>query len=179
MSKIGVGVGEDFPLDDGGKDGGGDRAEYEAWKRRRDEWRARREQWRAEQDEWRARRGEWRARRRAFKEKVRAAARDTFGPEYDAYRDARWRYRAYWPFGYGVLRIIGIVLVIALISEIFRAPLLFLALAGGAWFFFVHRHRRYAYGGCDYDFDAQPASKPSPSAQPAQPQPPPQTPEGS
>jgi len=174
MSKIGVGVGEDFPVDDGkGED---DRAEFEAWKRRRDEWRAKREQWRQERDEWQQRRDEWRARKRAFKQKVRDAARDTFGPEYDAYRDARVRYRAYWPFGYGVLRIIGIVLVIALISEIFRAPLLFLALAGGAWFFLVHRHHRHA--GCDYDFDAQPASGPAP-AQPAQPQQPTPPPEAS
>ena len=171
MSKIGVGVGEDFPVDDGaGKTGPGDddRAEYETWKRRRDAWRARREQWRADQDEWRQRRDEWRARRRAFKEKVRNAARETFGPEYDAYRDARGRYGHYWPFSYGLLRILGIVLVIALISEIFRAPLLFLALIGGAWFFLFHRRHGYAHAG--YDFDAQPA--PQSSAQPAQPPPP-------
>ncbi|HUJ03449.1 MAG TPA: hypothetical protein VLW75_07430 [Rhizomicrobium sp.] len=171
MSKLGVGVGEDFPVDDGGGSGD-DRAEFEAWKRRRDEWRAKREQWRHEREEWQQRRDEWRARRRAFKQKVRDAARDTFGPEYEAYRDARWRYRAYWPFGYGVLRILGIVLVIALISEIFRAPLLFLALAAGAWFFIFHRHHRHAYSGCDYDIDAQPAARPQ--AQPSQPsQPPP------
>ncbi len=174
MSKIGVGVGEDFPVDDG--NGGDDRADYEAWKRRREEWRERREQWRAEEEEWRRRRWEWRARKRAFKEKVRAAARETFGPEYDAYRDARTRYRHYWPFGYGLMRVLGIVLVIALISEVFRAPLLFLALAGGAWFFFAHRHHRYAHG-CDYDFDARPASRPQ--GPPQQPQPPPQTPEAS
>jgi hypothetical protein len=166
MSKIGVGIGEDFPVDDGG----GDRADYENWKRRRDEWRAKREQWRAEQEEWRQRRAEWRERRRAFKQKVRDAARETFGPEYEAYRDARWRYRHYWPFGYGLLRILGIVLVIALISEIFRAPLLFLALIGGAWFFIAHRHHRYAYG-CDYDFDAKPASRAEPPQQTPPPSP--------
>ena len=166
MSKIGVGIGEDFPVDDGS--GGDDRAEYEAWKRRRDEWRAKREQWRQEQEDWQARRAEWRARKRAFKEKVRAAARETFGPEYNAYRDARGRYGHYWPFGYGVMKILGIVLVIALVSEIFRAPLLFLALAGGVWFFFFHRHHhRYA---CDYDFDAKPAT---PRAEQPQQTPPP------
>lgn len=175
MSKIGVGIGEDFPVDDGESGGGDDRADYEAWKRRRDEWRAKRDHWRAEQEEWRQRRAEWRARRRAFKQKVRDAARESFGPEYDAYRDARWRYRAYWPFGYGVLRILGIVLVIALISEVFRAPLLFLALAGGAWFFLFHRHHHRYAGACDYDFDAKPAS--SRPAEPQQPQSPPPSPE--
>ncbi len=95
-----------------------------------------------------------------------------FGPEWESYRDARRRYgHYYWPFSYGLLRILGIVLVIALISEIFRAPLLILALIGGAWFFFFHRHHRYAHGGCDYDFDAQPA--PQSSAQPSQASPPP------
>jgi len=173
MSKIGVGVGEDFPVDD--SKGDNDRAEYEAWKRRRDEWRAKREQWRQDRAEWQQRRDEWRARRRAFKQKVRDAARETFGPEYDAYRDARGRYGHYWPFSYGMLRILGIVLVIALISEIFRAPLLFLALAAGAWFFFFHRHHGYAHSGCDYDLDGQ-AAPPS-SAQPSQP--PPSAPEAS
>ena len=172
MSKIGVGVGEDFPVDDGaGKTGPGDddRAEYEDWRRRRDEWRSKREQYRAEQDEWRARRDEWRDRKRAFKEKVRSAARETFGPEWDAYRDARRRYgHYYWPFSYGMMRILGIVLVIALISEVFKAPLLFLGLGAVAWFFFHHHH---GYGRRDYDFDARPASGPSPSAKPAEPPP--------
>lgn len=170
MSKIGVGIGEDFPVDDGGGD---DRSEFESWKRRRDDWRARRDQWRAQEEEWRQRRAEWRARKRAFKEKVRNAARETFGPEYDAYRDARGRYGHYWPFGYRAMKILGIVLVIALIMEIFRAPLLFLALAAGAWFFIFHRHHhRHAYG-CDYDFDAKPASRPQ------EPQTPPPSPEAS
>lgn len=170
MSKIGVGVGEDFPVDDGDKSAGpeDDRAEFEEWKRRRDAYRAERERWRAQREERRTRRDEWRAKRRAFKQKVRDAARESFGPEWEAYRRDRWHH---WPFSYGVMKILGIVLVIALISEIFRAPLLILALGIGAWFFFFHRHHRYGYA-CDYDFDAKPASGPSakPAEQPKSPE---------
>jgi hypothetical protein len=47
MSKFGVGVGDDFPIDDNnGREQAqpqDDRAEYEEWKRRRDAHRAQRE----------------------------------------------------------------------------------------------------------------------------------------
>src|ERR1700761_1983373 len=84
MSKFGVGVGDDFPVDDGSGPNAGanqgqprdDRAEYEEWKRRREAHRAQREQWHAQREEWRNR-------KRAFKERVRAAARESFGDDYE------------------------------------------------------------------------------------------------
>ena len=53
MSKIGVGVGDDFPVDDGAPKNTSepprdDRAEFEEWKRRRDAYRAQREAWRTQ-----------------------------------------------------------------------------------------------------------------------------------
>ncbi|HEV2562963.1 MAG TPA: hypothetical protein VGT78_12555 [Rhizomicrobium sp.] len=168
MSKIGVGVGEDFPVDDGpGKTGNeqDDRAEYEEWRRRRAEWRAQRERWRSQRDEWRAK-------RRAFKEKVRNAAHETFGPEWESYRRARHGYYRHWHFPFGILMpILGIVLFFSLLSAVFKAPFFFLGLAALAWFFIAHRHH-HRYEGCDYDIDAKPAA-PQPAAQPAPPPPPP------
>src|ERR1700761_3413483 len=84
MSKFGVGVGDDFPVDDGSGQNAGanqgeprdDRAEYEEWKRRKEAHRAQREQWHAQREEWRNR-------KRAFKERVRAAARESFGDHWD------------------------------------------------------------------------------------------------
>lgn len=169
MSKIGVGVGEDFPVDDGpGKPNNSeqdDRADYEEWRRRRSERRAHR-------DEWRAQREQWRAKRRAFKEKVRQAARDTFGPEWRSYRNARRGYYHHRHFPFGILMpILGIVLFFSLLSAVFKAPFFFLALAGLAYFFFAHRYH-HRYEGCDYDIDAKPV-QPKPAAQPEQPTPPP------
>jgi hypothetical protein len=124
MGKIGVGIGDDFPVDDengpqghgngaGGPQGqsgqaGGqanarneadDRADYEEWKRRRNAWRADREARRAEREEWKAR-------KRAFKHKLREAIHESFGDE----RDARGAYRDWhdrdWR-GYGRSRHFG------------------------------------------------------------------------
>src|ERR1700756_3652829 len=92
MSKFGVGVGDDFPVDDGrgnepGRDQAqqpqDDRAEYEEWKRRRDAHRAQRE-------EWRRQREEWKERKRAFKERVRQAARESFGAHARDYEDRHY-----------------------------------------------------------------------------------------
>jgi hypothetical protein len=170
MSKFGVGVGDDFPVDDGsgqGADGnqgpsGDDRADYEEWKRRREAHRASREQWRAQREEWRGR-------RRAFKEKIRAAARESFG---DDWEDRRYRRRAYHGFRFPLLALIpilGLVLVVSLIAAILKSPFIFLALAGVAIFFIAHHrdHRHFAghgrhWHGRDYDFDLKPSHGPQP-----------------
>ena len=159
MSKIGVGVGDDFPVDDGnGVPPGGqqgprteadDRADYEDWKRRRDEWRSQR-------DASRAQREAWRASKRAFKEKVRAAARESFGQDWDP-RDGRGydRYRRgrHWGGLWMVIPILGIVAFFSLISAIFKAPFVFLGLIALGAVFFMHRghpwrfhHGHYGYG---------------------------------
>lgn len=171
MTKIGVGVGDDFPVDDGGGNPGAsgqgpksEQEEFEDWKRRRDEWRAQRERWRAQHDEWRAR-------KRAFKERVRQAARESFGQDWDEYRDARRRhYRRhgfpffFWPF-WALIPILGIALFVSLIAAIFKSPFLFLGLAALAFVFMAYRHNRWhgRHGFCDYDFDMKPAAGPSPS----------------
>ncbi len=185
MSKFGVGVGDDFPVDDGngnraagdqapgnGNANADDRADYEEWKRRRDAYRAQREQWRAQREEWKNR-------RRAFKEKVRAAARDSFGRDWSDYRDYddHRRHRrgghSYWPF-WMLLPILGIVLFVSLISAIFKSPLVFVALAAIGFFWFSHRHHQWDKRHRDYDFDLKPANGPQPSATIVTPPPAPQ-----
>jgi hypothetical protein len=181
MSKFGVGVGDDFPVDDGNGQGASgnqgqprdDRADYEEWKRRREAHRAQREQWRAQREEWRNR-------KRAFKEKIRAAARESFGDDWEDRRYGRGGFgygRRGFPFGVALIPVLGIVLVVALFAAIIKSPFVFLALALVGFFFFAHRfhhhgHRFAGHGwhghdrhghdrhGRDYDFDL----KPSPEA---------------
>jgi hypothetical protein len=171
MGKIGVGVGEDFPVDDGdGNKGAGaqgpeneanDRAEFEAWKRRRDEERAYHE-------EKRRRHEEWHERKREFKEKVRAAARESFGRD-DSWRRHDFGYSGrprFWPlgaFGIGagllvlIVPLLLLVLVFSLISAAFQAPFAILALFAIALFLFMAaRHSyRHAHRGPwrYYDYD--------------------------
>ncbi|MBL6853251.1 MAG: hypothetical protein ISS15_08090 [Alphaproteobacteria bacterium] len=133
MSKIGVGVGDEFPVNDGnnpnqntnantnsGSAGAtppqDDRAEFEEWKRRRDAWRAQREEWRARRDEWKQRRHEWkqqwRENKRAFREEMRAKFGDDFA--YGGRRYGRGRFPAPF-FAYGLPRVLGIILVVAVV----------------------------------------------------------------
>ncbi|HEY5339360.1 MAG TPA: hypothetical protein VIJ85_14220 [Rhizomicrobium sp.] len=186
MSKFGVGVGDDFPVDDGsGNAAGGDQAprddreDYEEWKRRREAHRAQREQWRAQREEWRNR-------KRAFKEKVRAAARESFGAGRDDYDDVRhdggrYGYRRHrfpfflWPMVGLLIPILVIGLLISLIAAIFKSPFLFLALILAAFLVFGFRRHHWAghrgwhdHGrGRDYDFDLKPSRAPSQPPQPS------------
>ena len=189
MSKFGVGVGDDFPVDDGSgpraageRPPGDDRADYEEWKRRRDAYRAQREQWRAQREEWQGR-------KRAFKEKVRAAARESFGERSDRYDDGwhRGRHRGARYFPFFVLPFLGLLipililaLLIAIVAAIFKSPFVFLALILMAFLLFGFRRHHWAgswhrYGrggwrdhdfGRDYDFDLKPTAS-SPPAGPA------------
>jgi hypothetical protein len=159
MGKIGVGIGEDFPVDDadgnqaaGAQNGGDDRAEFEAWKRRRDDER------RYYEDK-RRRHEEWHQRKEDFKDRVKAAARD-FGDDARAYHghDRDWHggghMSRFWPMGVGIalLAIAIPVLILAfffsLISAAFKAPFVILAIVaiGAAIFMARHRHRHYGYG---------------------------------
>lgn len=128
MSKIGVGVGDDFPVDDGApKNDPGpqgprdDRAEYEEWKRRRDAYRAQREAWRAQREAWRNRRDEfkahWKAQSRAWRDEFHeGGAREFAG----AAPYGRYRRRGHFPFyGYGFL--IRLVVAFALLAIVFFA----------------------------------------------------------
>lgn len=181
MGKFGVGVGDDFPVDDGGRGNGDksnqetprdDRAEFEEWKRRRDEYRARHEEWRRQREEWRNDREEWRARRRAFKEKIRQAARESFGNRAD-YDDRRYygghshgRFPFFlWPAIGLMIPILILALIVSLIAAIFKSPFAFLALLalGVAFIMWRHghyHHHHYGYHGRsrDYDFDLKPTN---------------------
>ncbi len=177
MSKFGIGVGDDFPVDDGrGNEAGrdqappqDDRAEYEEWKRRRDAHRAQREEWRRQRDEWRDR-------KRAFKERVRAAARESFGPrdgdyEYERHygsRSGRSRRGGFpflvWPAIGLLIPILIVALLVSVIAAVFKSPFLFLGLIALAFLFFGYRHHhdhdhfRGHHRG--YDFDLKPANGP-------------------
>ena len=131
MSKIGVGVGDEFPVDDGsnpqnttnntGASAGprtpeDDRAEFEEWKRRRDAWRAQREQWRAQHDEWQRRKHEWKAQWRESKHAFREEMRAKFGDDRGTGGRRYGRGRFPVPFlAYGLPRILGIILVVAVL----------------------------------------------------------------
>lgn len=161
MSKIGVGVGEDFPVDDGdgnkgaqgAQAGGDDRAEFEAWKRRRDDERRYYEDKRRRHDEWHQRKQE-------FKDRIKAAARD-FGDDardhhwHDDHRDwngRHWHMSRFWPMGIGIalLAIAIPVLILAfffsIISAAFKAPFVILAIVAIGAVIFMARHRHHHYG---------------------------------
>ena len=179
MSKIGVGVGDEFPVDDGNnpKPNNGsntgprtpedDRAEFEEWKRRRDAWRAQREQWRAQRDEWQRRKHEWKAQWRDQKRAFRDDMRAQFGDDY--YRGGRRYGRGRFHFAgfYGLPRILGIILVVAVlifaISHIgyILAGLAAIALLWAAYHHFGHDPLDLGdYGPRDY---GRPINNPPPA----------------
>lgn len=193
MSKFGVGVGDEFPVDDergnnpSSDQGNGqqqtspeqDRAEFEEWKRRRDAYRAQQDEWRKQREAHRAQREEWRDRKRAFKEKVRAAARESFGRDdfvdddhpRGSYRGYGWRmHRSRFPFFlvpfFGLLiPIIIVAVLISIVAAIFKSPFVFLGLAILAFLYFAHRHHEWDRRHRDYDLDlkARPMSPPPPA----------------
>ena len=177
MSKIGVGVGDDFPVDDGApKNDSGpqaprdDRAEFEEWKHRRDAYRAQKDAWRAQREEWRARRDDWKAHIKAqsrawrddFREDIRAGAGEFAGPY------GRYRRRGYFPF-YGLLmRILFAVAAIALIVFVFAhigyilVGLLAVAVLFAAWHHYGHDP--FDIGPRDY---SRPVNAPPPAPTPS------------
>jgi len=169
MSKFGVGVGEDFPVDDGpqgGPSGAAPRTEQEEF----EDWKRRREQWRAQRDHWRAQRDEWRARKRAFKHKVREAARESFGSEWDAYRYERRRRYGWYPFWpLWLIPILAIVFFFSLIGAIFKAPFAFIALVLLGVFFFAPRGHHRFHRDYGYDMPRGPIVTPPPRASNTQP----------
>jgi hypothetical protein len=156
MSKLGVGVGEEFPVDEpkpdegrppesnregapAGKTEDEDYARYRAW----------REQRRREHDEWHARKRafkeEVRKRAREFREEIRQRAREHFGDDYhfDHYR----RHGV-------VLRVLGLAalagLAIALLPHLF----LLIALALVVIFLAAHYHHHHYHSVPFHDADA-------------------------
>ena len=162
MSKLGVGVGDEFPIDDGkpagenAAGGPGNDPDREArraeWRKQREAFREQRRQWR---DQWRA---EWRERKHAFKEEMRAQ----FGDEFDhdhCYGNGGY-HRRYWRGHhlFQVLIILGLIMIgITLLNHI----VVLFGLVVLAGLFFAYR------GGFDH-FDLT-GSGPVPPAPPAEP----------
>lgn len=138
MSKIGVAIGEDFPVDDGPDRPHEPHDEHcgpywdarEEWRRQRHEWRR---QWKAE---WRARKHEWRQHKRAFKSQLRDSAYE--------HGDYRRYYRGHgFHLGY-LIPILAIAGGIAIIVALINNPLVLLALVvGGVAFVAWRRHEHY------------------------------------
>ena len=150
MTKIGVGIGEDFPIEDKnaagaeagatvGEEPGPAGAAHEdehdhgfgpcGWGRYSDESY---EDWRARREEWRRRRYEWRAQRREWRRRYREEQQRRYGRGDPLYY--------YWGLP-GVLRV---VLIIAAAMLIFRlvadAPLIILGVAVVGVLYAAHRH---------------------------------------
>ncbi|MDE3115780.1 MAG: hypothetical protein KGL26_09300 [Pseudomonadota bacterium] len=172
MTKIGVGVGEDFPIkDQNGEDknaagaaageapgpaGSAPEGEYDSgygpcgWGRgpgeSYEDWRARRDAWRRQRHEWRQQRREWRHR---FKADMRAFR-----------HEMRARYRGQ---GYGrrfpvaplvVAAVVLSLLLTGFFTVIFNAPVLVLGVVLLAVLYAAHRH----YGPLhDYDYTPPPS----------------------
>ncbi len=174
MTKIGVGIGEDFPIEDrsgaAAASGGTAAPEGEGahqnpgegpheagygpcgWSRyageSEEDWHARRDAWRRQRYEWRQQRREW---RRRYREQMRMR----HGPGDPLYY--------YW----GLPRVLRIVLIVAAIMLVFRivaaAPLIILGAAVLGVLYAAHRH----YGPF-HDRDYAPPSAGSNGAPPAQ-----------
>ncbi len=156
MTKIGVGVGEEFPIEDkperpagGGPEQGSANHRRDAgcgWGHGSDSY----EDWRDRRDDWRARRSEWRARRREWRRRYRDEMRMHYGPGDPYY--------FYW----GLPRILRIVIVIAAIMLVFRliadAPFIILGMGLLAVLYIAHRHREEE---AQYRHDAPPPPPPS------------------
>jgi hypothetical protein len=151
MTKIGVGVGEDFPMEDrpSGQGGGEGPPGGCGWSQDWDsaEWRARREEWRQQRREWRARHREWRGN---FRAEMRARG---YGG---------WYFFPLVPII--VIAFLLTLLVTGLITVIASAPVVVFGLILAGVLYAVHRHHplhRYAH---DYysprlaDADATPTS---------------------
>ncbi|HXC53753.1 MAG TPA: hypothetical protein VNU97_00510 [Rhizomicrobium sp.] len=172
MSKIGVGIGEDFPVDDGKpRDERGPRPGFQGEYRPRDdasydaEYAARREahrKWREARREWKRQwRDEWRARRSEFRDQVR-------GSYYDGRRGHR---RFGHPFFWGGLLwpILGLIVLIAVVSFAFAhiyfilGTVVLLALLAAAW------HRGFDPFDLPPHYDTRPEQRPPQPPKPAEP----------
>jgi hypothetical protein len=158
MSKLGVGVGDDFPIDDGNPAGGNassgpgtNHSEYEA---SRAEWRRQREAWREERrrvkDEWRA---EWREKKRAWKEEMRAK----YGKDFDFDGYGHGGYGRYWR-GHQLLRLFVVLGLIMTGLMLLNHLVVLFGLVVLAGLFLAYR------GGYDHFDLTMPTQPPAPPA---------------
>ncbi len=182
MSKIGVGVGDDFPVDDGSNPNTNnsnnpgsepprdDRAEFEEWKRRRDAYRGQREQWRAQHDEWQRRKAEWKEQWRESRRAWRDQQRETYDGGFAYPQMGRRQRGGGWFFGgHGLMRLLGLFLVVALVVfAISHIGYILAGLAAVAVLFVAYHHfghdpldfGQFDRGGRDY---ARPVNNPPPA----------------
>ena len=190
MSKIGVGVGDEFPVDDSANSNPNtanpngqatpqdDQAEFENWKQRRDAWRAqqqaRREQrdaWHAQRDamkqEWRKRRHEWRAQAHQWRDEMRGdVGDDRYGRGFGHGHD----WHGVWQ-RHGGAKLLGLVAILALVVfAVTHIGTILMSLAAVAVLVIAWHH--FGPGG-HHRFDHYRYAGPSaPSAPPPAPQPP-------
>lgn len=144
MSKIGVGVGEDFPVDDGppksGKSHMGDDAQGHGTGHCGFDY-----------GEYRWRRHEWRQQRREWKRKWKDYARErmAYDRQYGPYPHPPLLFGLRFGLPFALIPLIGIAIFVAFITALFRFPFMLLALLVGGYLYVTHRrhHRFYAAGG--------------------------------
>jgi hypothetical protein len=150
MSKLGVGIGDEFPIDDGKP--AGDSAqrgpEYDSdYEARRAEWHGQRDAWRDQRRQWR---DQWREKKRAFREEMRAHTGDDFD------HDGHW----HGPYGYGrhryVFKLLALAGAIVIAITIFSHIYILFGLLVLAGLFYAYHHRGYDH------FDWSPSAHPAP-----------------
>jgi hypothetical protein len=152
MGKLGVGVGDDFPIDEGKGPSSGPQNDPD-YEKRREEWHRQREEWRERRREWR---NAWRQKKREFREEMRAR----YGDAVDDYHHTHnWHMD-----GHGIVRVIAIVGLVAVTIMIFSHIYMLFGLLVLAGLYFAYR------GGFDhFDFPhhaGPPAPPPPPSDAP-------------
>lgn len=170
MGKLGVGVGDDFPIDEGKQPETQTpeaRAEYErqreAWRQEREDWKKRREEWRKRREEWREKRRQWREEYRRGRDQFRAEIHARYGDRYDDYiyggRHRHWR----WPSTTLIVVLVGaIALALLTVNVVFNHIYLLFGLLVLAGLYFAYR------GGFDH-LDLNDWREPPRSPPPAQP----------
>jgi hypothetical protein len=160
MSKLGVGVGDEFPIDDGNPAGGnaasGPGTNDPDTNARRAEWLRQREAWREERrrlrDQWRA---EWREKKRAFKEEMRAK----YGEDFDLYGYGHGGYGRYWR-GHHLLRLFFILGLIMIVITLLNHVVVLFGLVVLAGLYLAYR------GGFDHFDITMPPHAPPPADAP-------------
>ena len=157
MGKFGVGVGDDFPIDEGkpreaappGADPDYDK-EREEWAKRREEWHRQRDEWREKRRQWR---DEWRRKRREFRAEMQAR----YGGDYSD------DHRSHWYGGpHHIFQVLGVLALIVVTIMIFSHIYILFGLIVLAGLYFAYR------GGFDhFDYPHMGTPRPNPPAPPA------------
>ena len=153
MSKFGVGVGDDFPIDEGKPREAAPAGAGPDYEKEREEWRKQREEWREKRRQWH---DEWRRKRRQFREEMRAR----YGGDFSDGEHWSWRW-------YGepnhLFRLLGILALIVVTIMIFSHIYILFGLIVLAGLYFAYR------GGFDhFDYPHMSAPpRPNPPAPPA------------